>query len=154
MASTVVVDVRVWLVAALQGIVGANVSVTYSRGDPAKLGKEAIWTLPAAATEVKPHGHRAVKFCREETLEVPFVISIAGDGLAQEQADRRCIEIFGVIDDWLALTDNVQAVGANLGANRQVIGATVASWEQLAGQTEKGHTSELLVTLNVNAQSL
>lgn len=152
MAGTVVVDARVRLVDILSSGVLPGVTVHYSHPGEKLLGTEAVWFEPAKA-ECEPVGHRAVKIRRNETIVQPFRIAVLGDGMTQQQADARCIEIMEQIEDTLALAANVALTNA-VGTNQQIHHCIIRRWEQLADALESGNRSGLYVELETDARSL
>jgi hypothetical protein len=84
---------------------------------------------------------------------LPVIVAVAGDGMTQEAADERCVEIYGAIDYLLADTDNVQAVGA-VSTDQQVLSLRIVGWRQVQGPFEDGHGSAFEIRVAVDAQSL
>ncbi len=154
-AGSVVVKVRRWLVESIAELPGMEgVRCEYFVVDPSKMGAAFVTTGPAEVVEVAPSGHRAAKYRRRETIQVPLVVDVLGAGMDQQAADERCLELFTIIDDWLADTDNVQAAGADLGVNQQVIEARIVSWGQGVGSPERGNPASIVATVQVVAESL
>lgn len=154
MASTTVVDVRRWLVELFreQGDL-AGVHIHYAYPGAELVGKQAIYCGPAEAQTVEPAAHRAARYRRRESYVLPVIVAVAGDGMTQEAADERCVEIYGAIDYLLADTDNVQAVGA-VSADQQVLSLRIVGWRQVQGPFEDGHGSAFEIRVDVEAQSL
>lgn len=154
MASSPVVQVRQWLRDQFEAVLaGQGVSVHYARPAADDMGKECVWFMPARTTLLEPAAHRAATYRRTETVVQPFVISVAGDGLTQEAADERLLELYGLIDEAAASTTFVQAAAA-LSSGQQIESLRLTGWQLGAGPQDDGHVAELLGTFGYTARYL
>lgn len=154
MAGTVVVDARVRLVEILSSGVLPGVKVHYSHPGLELLGDEAIWFEPARVPNIISPTLKATKIRREEVILQPMGIAVLGAGMTQQQADERCVEILGIVEDTMALTANVTLSGAALASTQQVIHCLLRSWEQIDGPYEGGNGSGIRAEFETKARSL
>lgn len=154
MAGTTVVAVRRWLVDQLRAhgdLEGVRVYYSYPGEDDAQA--RAIWTSPASA-EVSMPTFRANRQRREERIVVPVTLRVLAHGKDQDAADDEAVEFLATVEQWLAATDVVQAVGA-LGADQQVLSMQLIGWQQLGFPLpEGGHGAGFELSVRVVARSL
>lgn len=144
MATTsTLITVKSAIVAVLQAALPA-VQVSYAHPNEPEAQGELIFLGHAIATKEVPT-MKAGRKKTDERYTQQVIVEVKGEGLTQLQADTRCLELFGEVED-------VFADDPNLGLGDTIHWAQVTGWEQVGGSTGTGHGCRVEVDVEVYAR--
>ena len=81
----------------------------------------------------------------DERYTQQVIVEVKGEGLTQLQADTRCLELFGEVED-------IFADDPNIGLGNAIHWAQIVGWEQVGGSTGTGHGCRIEVDVEVYAR--
>lgn len=153
--TSVLPEVKARLVEMLRAAPGIKDKVAVEWCAPANLSRETIWFGRTTGTSGIAH-MRSGRKARDETITMQLIVSTAEPGQGGEEAERRCFDLWAVVENLLA--DDIALTGAHaddtptLARIRGVLSVTVESWRAGPDPEIEGWTGALVADITVTAR--
>lgn len=153
--TSVVPEVKARLVEMLATAPELEDQVAVSWAEDPKRKREAIWFGRTNGTSDIAH-MRSGRKSRDETVTMTLIIDTGIPGRSAEDAERRCFELWAVVENLLA--DDIALTGAHaddtptLARIRGVLSVTVTSWRAGPDPEIEGWSGLLVADITVTAR--